>query len=278
MAKTLRDTTDLFANVLATWREWPDFAPKSKPSVLRILPEGSRHCAALLDTPTPLVLRVAHRQNSRERQADFEHHSWRLAANCRLAPDFVILNTALPATLSYYFPKPKLPDGREMGLFLKRLHTLEADPAPLSLGDTLERYQQLARDHHQIDVTECLPNSPAVLSALAQIEDTRPLLCHNDLTAGNWLTDGQGLLAIDWEYAATGCSYFDVASALSILDVPNQQALLEAYSGKPQPSDRQITANALYAVTCWWWSLARGDRQVQTEGKALVRNLQEVVL
>lgn len=277
MAKTLLDTKDRFAHVLANWREWPALGLTSQPAVLQVLPEGSQHCAALLDTPTPLVLRVAHRRGQSALQSSVEHHSWRLAADHGLAPDFVVLKIEPTATLSHYFSKPTSLDGRAMGLFLKRLHQIDTNPMPLSLGDTLEGYQQLARDQHHLEIAECLPTSPAVLSALAQIEDPRPMLCHNDLTAGNWLTGDRGLLAIDWEYAATGCSLFDVASALSILDVPNQQALLVAYNGQPHLSDRQKVANALYAVTCWWWSLARGAIQVQTEGKKLAQNLQALV-
>jgi thiamine kinase-like enzyme len=56
-----------------------------------------------------------------------------------------------------------------------------------------------------------------VEDAMTRLEQDTPCLCHNDLTAGNLMREGNELVAIDWEYAAMGSRYFDVAIAAECL-------------------------------------------------------------
>lgn len=58
--------------------------------------------------------------------------------------------------------------------------------------------------------------------------------CHNDLLPGNFLDDGKRLWIVDWEYAAMGDVYFDLANfaAHHQLSVTLERVLLDAYFGR----------------------------------------------
>jgi thiamine kinase-like enzyme len=67
----------------------------------------------------------------------------------------------------------------------------------------------------------------------------QPVLCHNDLLAGNFLRGAQ-IWIVDWEYAGMGDRYFDLANFAvnNELDEAQQIALLDDYwedSGPPSP-------------------------------------------
>jgi thiamine kinase-like enzyme len=73
-----------------------------------------------------------------------------------------------------------------------------------------------------------------------------PVLCHNDLLAGNLLVDGEGLQIVDWEYAGMGDRYFDLGN-LAVnngLDAGAEEELLAAYFGEP-PGGRRLAAVGL---------------------------------
>ena len=73
-----------------------------------------------------------------------------------------------------------------------------------------------------------------------------PVLCHNDLLAGNLLVDGDGLRIVDWEYAGMGDRWFDLGN-LAVnngLGSAEEDRLLTAYFGEP-PDDRRRATLAL---------------------------------
>ena len=80
-------------------------------------------------------------------------------------------------------------------------------------------------------------------------EKETPKLCHKDLTAGNLLYQQEQLIAIDWEYAAMGSRYFDIAIAMAPLPCDAQAALLEtAFDSKPD--SELLAAGTLIAEIC----------------------------
>jgi len=89
-------------------------------------------------------------------------------------------------------------------------------------------------------------------------------LCHNDLVCTN-IIEGQGLVLIDWEYAAIGDPFFDLAIVAEHhhLDANESQQLLVAYCGRKHAADaeRLIRHRALYANLKMLW-LASVERLV----------------
>ncbi|MGK2939824.1 MAG: phosphotransferase [Solirubrobacteraceae bacterium] len=67
-----------------------------------------------------------------------------------------------------------------------------------------------------------------------------PVPCHNDLLPGNLLRDGDTLWLLDWDYAATGDRYFDLANASvnNLFGPEDDERLLSAYFGEPCPPHR----------------------------------------
>jgi thiamine kinase-like enzyme len=61
--------------------------------------------------------------------------------------------------------------------------------------------------------------------------------CHNDLNTANWITDGDRLWLLDWEYAGMNELFFDLGalSANNELDADAEAALLVAYFGARTP-------------------------------------------
>lgn len=66
-----------------------------------------------------------------------------------------------------------------------------------------------------------------------------PVLCHNDLLAGNILDDGRAVWLVDWEYAGIGHPLFDLASVSGNCAFPDEMegTLLAAYLGVPEAGE-----------------------------------------
>ena len=86
----------------------------------------------------------------------------------------------------------------------------------------------------------------------------RPVFCHNDLLAANFLDDGKSLWLVDWEYAGWNSALFDLANLASNNQLsPDQEAwLLETYFDRPvEPSDlatlRTLRCASLLRETLW---------------------------
>ncbi len=76
--------------------------------------------------------------------------------------------------------------------------------------------------------------------------DHGPVLCHNDLLAGNLLVEGRGIRIVDWEYAGMGDRWFDLGN-LAVnngLGREDEERLLRAYLGA-EPADRHRATLAL---------------------------------
>lgn len=75
-------------------------------------------------------------------------------------------------------------------------------------------------------------------AALAAHEPGAPAFCHHDLHHLNVIDDGT-LTFVDWEYAAAGDPWLDVAAWASYhdLDAGPRRALVEAYAATPGPAE-----------------------------------------
>ena len=87
-------------------------------------------------------------------------------------------------------------------------------------------------------------------------------VCHNDLLLENLIaTDGSRLYAIDWEYAAMGDPFYDLAVIVEGhgLDEPQQHVLLAEYLARPvSADDRQRLAHwrVIYGyLTVLWYAV-----------------------
>lgn len=106
----------------------------------------------------------------------------------------------------------------------------------------------VVRDYHQkaaalgtvvAEADRALALMAAVEQCLGEPAPLRP--CHNDLLAANLLIDGAELHIIDWEYAAMGDPFFDIANFVTNLQMADADAeqLFEAYLAKPSSESQR---------------------------------------
>lgn len=92
------------------------------------------------------------------------------------------------------------------------------------------------------------------------------VICHNDLLSAN-IIETEPLVFIDWEYAATGDPYFDLAVIVREhgMTKPETRWLLEAWSGSctPEQRSRLEAFGQLYDRLAGLWRLVVGRLPVE---------------
>lgn len=163
---------------------------------------------------------------------------------------------------------------------------ISGNPWEKSATGALEQLAQLLRDIHNLPTIDAyldIPNKIACYwesidkqadfhSPLEQLQQKIPFhitaakhlgdelsLCHNDLSTGNLITGKTGqLYAIDWEYAAMGDRFYDLAVIIEehTLDKHQQRVLLEHYLGTTPHEkhwQRLYYWRSVYQYLCLLW-------------------------
>jgi len=118
-----------------------------------------------------------------------------------------------------------------VGAALRRLHGGPAFPGRFDSFRVVEDYRTIAHERG-VDVP---PEYEAAKELADRVERRRsgaPLLpCHNDLLNANFITDGDHLWLVDWEYAGMGDPFFDLGNFAVNHELTEEaeQALLSAY-------------------------------------------------
>ncbi len=124
-------------------------------------------------------------------------------------------------------------DPAALATLLRAIHGLPAVHFRMDPGERIRRYEhQLAGDWAGLQSL-----SPRLLSAIDALGPVTPALCHHDLSRDNLLLCAGRLVALDWEYAAMGNPWFDIAHVVSDQDLSTDDTnrLLQAYLDR-QPS------------------------------------------
>ena len=117
---------------------------------------------------------------------------------------------------------------QKLAVLLRRLHALEPIGPAFNLHERIENYARIVGTANSRDLADDAQHRLRELSTSA----ARQCLCHNDLICAN-IIEGQGLSLIDWEYAAIGDPFFDLATIVEHhrLDRDDVNCLLQAYFG-----------------------------------------------
>jgi thiamine kinase-like enzyme len=123
-------------------------------------------------------------------------------------------------------------------------------PSRFHVPDVVHRYEEIARGRGGDipepfgDASDC---ARKVAKAVRRNPDHQPLPCHDDLLAANFLSEGDRLVIVDWEYAGMGDPFFDLGNfaANNELGDADEERLLEAYFGEP-PTPRRRAALKLF--------------------------------
>lgn len=144
---------------------------------------------------------------------------------------------------------------------LRRLHRLPPVGARFDPAGAARRYSA------QLATPQAAALAQRSADLLAEIDQygATPALCHNDLVAENMLETAAGdLLLIDWEYAAIGDPYFDLAVVVRHheLDASLSRFLVDAYlqrAPSQEESARLTLQCRLYESLLALWNLRTGN-------------------
>ena len=243
--------TDQLTAVLSMWRQW-DLTPplEAIPVLGAVWAEGSGHRLYTLANNPALCARLRHRSTSTVAGGFArEIAAWTHAANRGLGPQIAyVANAEEIVVCERLCPEEKPICAQKLGALARAIHQLPKTAYRLDLyqviNDYLQRVPAVTKPKWQLIVDD-----HRVTQALRCLEQDTPRLCHNDLTAGNLLYKQEQLVAIDWEYAAMGSRYFDVAIAMEPLPLESQDAFLSAVFDE-QPDSDLVAAGKLIARLC----------------------------
>jgi thiamine kinase len=144
---------------------------------------------------------------------------------------------------------------KRLAHLLRRVHAIKAVGEPLALEEKAARYAERVGT---AEARELAAEIGAAAVRLAQREEPQ-CLCHNDPICTN-VIEGEGLYLIDWEYAAPGDPFFDLAVVAQhhAFNEAQSLCLLSAYRGEAVDADMRHLADyrALYAQLFTLWMLA----------------------
>ena len=243
------------SEALRNWADWDLIPPlAAAPRLGPVLSEGSGHVLfELLEAPS-LVARVRRRPTS-EIEGAFtgEVEIWSVAASAGIAPALIYVDRQRQAVICERAGQASQPlTGAALGQLMCAIHTLPTVNRRLTLRADAASYLSSV-PAEQRSAWQAIVHSADIDQAFSLLEQDTDYLCHNDLTVGNLLAQDDQLVAIDWEYAAMGSRYFDVAIAMTDLPAIEQPLLAERVFGQSL-SFALLTAGRTIAalVTALW--------------------------
>jgi thiamine kinase len=261
------------AQVLAQWRHWdcdpPLAAPPAPAGALapgqsnrsyRVDARDGRAFVVRLDGVDPL-------RHGISRQAEW--HALQLAHARGLAPRPCYRNPELGALVCDYLHPTPCPAESPLavGELLRAIHALPPLHCRLDLAARIARYRHQAGQQAPQLLAMLAPFTAAVDRLVAWLGQCgeAPVLCHNDLLAGNRLYSAGRLWALDWEYCAMGNRWFELAVVCCGDDwAPKATAaLVTAYLRRPARAHerQQLAACSLvyrYLELLWYACVHRG--------------------
>ncbi len=226
-------TTERLNRAIDRWRDWTLDEPLAHPPKLgALLAEGSGHAIYELtnrdEQPLSIVARIR-RQETRSGDDPLEQElaAWQFASREGLAPKCVSIDDA-GITICRRVSAPAQPVSAEaLGTLCGRIHALSETLPRLDLRRAIDNHLA-ALPLAQKSEWQRVMGVHHVSEALLLLEGDTHYFCHNDLTEGNLMLHGDRLVAIDWEYAAMGSRYFDLAIAAGSRPAQEQRDMYRA--------------------------------------------------
>ena len=139
----------------------------------------------------------------------------------------------------------------EVGRDLRKLHDSGTElPTEFDSFRLVEEYADTGRENGSQPpegYDEALETARRIEKAIEGEPSHQPVPAHNDLLTANFLSNGERIQLIDWEYAGMGDRWFDLGNFAvnNGLDDDQEEQLLEAYFGEP-PDDRRRATLKLF--------------------------------
>lgn len=262
----------------AALQSWPAWSA-GKPRVIRALESGLTNQSYLLESGgIHYVLRL-NASNTRQLGLDraLELQALELASKACLAPEFVHTDSRYDFLVTEYRDGHCWRTGyaagdeklRALARLLTGIHGLPQVDGCLDLQQRAAHYWRsidrcYAHDDKLVRAVRSLQSELAAIFERTAALCARPCVCHNDLLPENLLvTRDATLLALDWEYAAMGDPFFDLAVIVEghAMDEAAALTLLTHYAGEPaQPAlHRLAMLRIIYCYLDLLWQLLQCD-------------------
>jgi hypothetical protein len=248
---------DVLTRCLDRWQDWQLPSPLDEPPGLgSLMAQGSGHSVYEILSPPRLIGRLRH-QSTRLTDEAFSQELmvWSLAAQAGLAPRIVFADENEQVVICERVDAETQPvSSGALSTLCRQIHALPGVSHQLTLASDIEHYlKQLPA--HLADQWRAAIQTCDTEKALAKLEGDIYYLCHNDLTPDNLMTRGHSLVAIDWEYAAMGSRYFDVAIACEALPDGERDSMMQKVFGDTLDADLMTAGNQIATlVTALWQS------------------------
>lgn len=222
---------------LAQWSHWNGAPGRQPDTVCQLAGGGHNTSMKVSDGERCWVVRLdGFNPASLGINRAVEWRALEQAAAAELAPRPVYRNPDLGALVCEYAEAdPDAVDSiASVALLLRGIHALPTVKSRLDPMQRGRRYADLAGIEDlpgdMLEALERLQQAPAELA-----------LCHNDLLAANRLRSGGRLLALDWEYAASGDPLFDLAVVIEGDNLTDEEAevLHQAWLDRDPESEEQ---------------------------------------
>ena len=155
---------------------------------------------------------------------------------------------------------------------MRGVHLLQPIGAPLDINERISHYHSVALGNGVSEEQLIAPGLSEVKRLSHALEQDRQVMCHNDLHPDNVRKCALNVLALDWEYAAPGSAYFDVAAAISGWPQLNEEHFVAAVLGDEYSRDFWQLAKFAYAAVSWNWHWAAGLTPGTSEQLAAMRH------
>jgi aminoglycoside phosphotransferase (APT) family kinase protein len=284
MARRLASPRRRIAQTLCEdFRAWAPEEPRA-PRIGTVIGSGLSNLSVLLEGARQrYVLRFATSPAPAGVDRQREHALHGQAAAVGLAPTPLLADPERGLLITTYLGEavavPAQP--APLAALLRRIHAL---PLTAAAGTAQSSSDALAGLRRQLAANSAaaglLARRCAALAraeALIRASSAQAVVCHNDLLTPNLRRVEAGYLALDWEYAAPGDPFYDLAVCAS--EQPGAGgALLEAYLGRaPLEAERRHfrAQQLIYAAidACWRERYAAGDGATALALAALQRQL-----
>ena len=224
------------------------------PKLGALIAQGSGHSVYGIVSTPPLIGRIRH-QSTRLTDEAFSQELmvWSRAAQDGLAPRIVYADEKEQTIICERVDAIEQPaSGEALGTLCRQIHALPGVSHQLTLASDIEHYlEQLPA--HLADPWRAAMQTAGAEKALAKLAADTLYLCHNDLTPGNLMFDGINVIAIDWEYAAMGSRYFDVAIACEALPGSERSIMVNEVFGDALDDDLMTAGKQIAGLVTALW-------------------------
>jgi len=253
---------------LSQWRHWRCGYPLLKqPVIVKPLTGGLSNHSILVEERAQFVVRIDDVNPvalGLNRQAEW--HAMQVANNHGVAPAPCYFNPDLGSLVSEYLPQDQTLriTLEDVAILLRSIHALPASHHRLDLGEKIQRYERKQRQAPARAHETLHKYRERVLQEVQTLQTTagQPALCHNDLLEANRIASNGKVYAIDWEYAAMGDPFYDIAVIVGgdELDADQGDVLLQAYLGRAASAAenlrlRQYCCIYRYLELAWYFTL-----------------------